>query len=72
MKEDYKITVDWKEEYFCGLNLDWNYQQGHVDISMDDYIIMVQQKLQDTFPRRSQLSLHKWTEPMYNFKTPIF
>ena len=65
LQTNYEITIDWRGEHFCGLNLDWNYKQGYVDISMEDYVILALQKLQHKFPKRPQLAPHEWTEPIY-------
>ena len=37
-KSKYKLTEDWKGNLYCGITLDWNYQMGHIDISMPGYI----------------------------------
>lgn len=29
----YKITIDWSGRNYCGHQLDWNYQAGHVYIN---------------------------------------
>ena len=34
LKESNDITIDWSGKVFCGLDLKWDYEQGHVDISM--------------------------------------
>ena len=33
-----KISVDWTGKLFCGITLNWNYQQKYVDLSMPGYI----------------------------------
>ena len=39
LREQYSdIVTDWKGLRYCGMNLQWNYQQHHVDISITDYI----------------------------------
>ena len=38
LKENYEITVDMEGRQFCGLQLDWNYKAGYVDISMPGYV----------------------------------
>ena len=68
LRQNYDITVDWTGANFCGLNIDWNYAQGWVDISMVDYVIMALQKLQHSFPSRPQLAPHEWTEVVYDQK----
>ena len=68
LTNNYDITVDWTGAHFCGLNIDWHYAQGWVDIAMVDYVIMALQKLQHIFPARPQLAPHEWTEPVYGQK----
>ena len=36
LNESYDITIDWSRKLFCGLDLEWDYEKGHVDISMKD------------------------------------
>jgi hypothetical protein len=45
LKESYQVTIDWKGKHFCGLTFDWHYHQGHVDVSMPDYIQKLLKKL---------------------------
>ena len=65
LQQNYDITIDWEGKHFCGLNIDWNYPDGYVDISMKHYVIKALQKLQHTFPKRPQYAPHKWTVPIY-------
>ena len=45
LQSEYEITFDRSGSKFCGLQLDWNYSQGFVDISMPDYVIEALEKL---------------------------
>ena len=38
LQSKYTIKLDWKGKHFLGLKLDWNYQAGHVNFSIPDYI----------------------------------
>ena len=38
LSKHYQYTTDWKGTNYCGLTLDWHYQQGYVDISMPTYV----------------------------------
>ena len=53
---------------FCDLNINWSYQHSHVDISMDDYVIMALQKLYHTSTKHSPLAPPTWTELVYGKK----
>ena len=33
-----KISVDWEGKLYCGINLEWNYKEKFLDISMPGYI----------------------------------
>ena len=34
LKANYTLTVDWTENLYCGISLDWDYVNRWVDISM--------------------------------------
>ena len=34
LKEDYTVSEDWEGKIYCGINLEWNYREKYVDISM--------------------------------------
>jgi hypothetical protein len=38
LQSKYKITVDWSEDTYLGMHLDWNYTSKYVDISMPNYV----------------------------------
>ena len=38
LQSKYTITVDWTGKHFLGFTLDWNYEAGHVNLSIPDYI----------------------------------
>ena len=38
LQEFYTITVDYDATTFCGISLAWNYDEGHVTLSMPGYI----------------------------------
>jgi hypothetical protein len=38
IKKNYSISSDWNGTAYCGLTLDWNYQDSTVDLSMPGYI----------------------------------
>ena len=37
LKQNYKIEIDWKEELYCGIMLNWNYKKPYVDTKMPTY-----------------------------------
>ena len=65
LKKKYTVTMDWNGSTYCGLTINWNYQQGYVDISMPNYIPQLLQKLQHPQPKKPQYSPHHWNQPTY-------
>jgi hypothetical protein len=41
LQKFYKVSVDWEGCNYYGLTIDWNYNAGHVDISMPGYVSKV-------------------------------
>ena len=39
LKEFYKIEEDWTGSLYCGITLDWYYDEQYVDISMVNYVL---------------------------------
>ena len=62
----YQITVDWAGTDYCGLSIEWDYDAGHVDISMPNYAIKALKKLNHPPPKKPQHAPHKWTIPSYD------
>jgi hypothetical protein len=65
LREHYKISVDYTGKNYCGLTMDWDYNAGHVDISMPKYIPAMLKKLQHPKPKKPQHAPHQWTVPTY-------
>ena len=64
----YEIATDRSGTHYTGLTIAWSYEQGHVDISMPDYVLKALQKFQHTPPLQRQHAPHKWTDPEYGQK----
>jgi hypothetical protein len=69
LRKFYKVSVDWEGRNYCGLTIDWNYNAGHVDISMPGYIPKALHKFQHTPPQKKTFAPHNWTTPAYGQKT---
>ena len=65
LRQFYKITIDWDGKNYCGLQLDWDYQAGHVDISMPGYIDRLLTRLKHPKPNRPVDAPHRWRKPEY-------
>ena len=46
----YKTSTDWKGSLYCGVSLNWNYNELYVDISMPGYIDKVRQRFNHEMP----------------------
>ncbi len=38
IKSTYTLTKDWTGNLYCGITLEWDYVNQHVDISMPNYL----------------------------------
>ena len=63
-----KISVDWEGKLFCGITLDWDYQNKHVDLSIPGYIQNVLHKYHHKPSRRKQYSPHPYQNIVYGQK----
>ena len=34
----FQYSTDWSGNFFCGMQFDWNYTEGYVDVSMPNYV----------------------------------
>ena len=64
----YTCTTDWPGKNFCGLQLDWNYDKGYVDISMPNYVRDCLVRFQHDLPPKLQHSPHQHTPIQYGSK----
>ena len=46
LQRNYQLSTDWRGKNFCGLTLNWHYDNGHVDVSMPKYIPALLVKIQ--------------------------
>ena len=68
LKQHYVVSIDWEGKHFCGLTMNWNYEQGYVDISIPGYVEKVLHKYQHSPPIKPEYSPHAHTEPIYGAK----
>ena len=54
--------------FLCGLNIDWHYNKGYVDISIPDYIRDALTRLNHEFPARNQFIPHEHTPVIFGTK----
>jgi hypothetical protein len=58
LKQKYKLTEDWDGNLYCGIKLNWNYNDCALDISMPGYIIKQLKKYNHTMPAKPQHCLY--------------
>jgi hypothetical protein len=68
LNELYKVSQDWTGRRYCGLTLDWEYQQRTCDISMPGYITRVLQRFSHPTPTKPQHLPHASQKPSYGDK----
>jgi hypothetical protein len=54
LKQKYKLTKDWDGNFYCGIKLNWNYNNCMLDIPMPGYIIKQLQKYKHIMPVKPQ------------------
>ena len=69
LKKSFKISTDWEGKNYCGLTIDWNYDDNYADISMPGYIDRVLHRFQHPKPPKPQYAPHTWTAPVYGQST---
>jgi hypothetical protein len=62
---DYTVSKDWTGGLYCGITLNWDYANKHVDLSMPRYIKDALHKFQHPLPKRPQYAPHNWMVPSY-------
>ena len=71
LKTNYEITIDWTGNAYCGLDLEWNYQKGFVDVSMKGYVKRALTRFQHVpSSTRTQHAPHPWSQPSYGRSSP--
>ena len=68
LRELYSVSTDWDGELYCGVSINWDYHNRHVDISMPGYVEAALHKFQHPAPTRPEDSPHAWNQPTYGAK----
>ena len=68
LKQQYDITFDWEGKKYLGVDLDWDYVNRTVTLSMPKYVEAALHKLQHPKPPRKQHAPHRWNIPSYGAK----
>jgi hypothetical protein len=63
---DYEaVTVDWCGSLFCGITLDWNYEDWHVTLSMPGYVQAVLEEFKHPLPAPIEHQPYLHASPQY-------
>jgi hypothetical protein len=71
IEKHYQISCDWTGSAYCGLQLDWDYKNRFVDLSMTGYIKAALHKSQHPPPTRPENAPHTWIPPVCDAKTAL-
>ena len=66
VQQKYTAKVDWTGKDFLGFSLDWNYDNGYVDLQMPKYVPKMMKKLNYTPSSQPQYSPHEYTTFQYS------
>jgi hypothetical protein len=69
LNNHYKCSTEWDGARYCGLTIDWDYENRTVDVSMPGYIERALKRFEHPTPPRRQNSPHAWQKPVYGAKT---
>jgi hypothetical protein len=65
LEQVYTVSKDWTGGLYCGITLNWEYANKHVDLSMPGYIKDVLHTYHNPMPKRPQYAPHNGTFPSY-------
>jgi hypothetical protein len=65
LETNYTVSKDWTGGLYCGIILNWDYANKHLDLPMPGYIKDALHKFQHPLPKRPQYAPHNWTVPAY-------
>lgn len=65
LKQYYECNTDWEGKLYCGVTLDWDYNNRTCDMSMPNYVANALTKFQHPVPHRPQHSPYQANIPQY-------
>ena len=68
LKGKYVVSEDWQASLYTGLTIDWDYDNGTVDISMPGYIEKALKRFQHPTPDEPEDAPAAWEAPKYGAK----
>ena len=67
LQKYYTISIDWSGSKYCGLDINWNYDERWVTVSIPGFVAKAQERYQ-YIPTRQRHAPHEWTTPQYGAK----
>ena len=68
VKNHYSVTIDLEGKLYYSLKLKFKYDEGYVDVSMENYILYALQKIYYNPHKNPQHAPHLWNDPIYGHK----
>ena len=68
LKSNYKICTDWSGKQYLGIDLDWDYTNKKVHLSMIQYVINALKRFNHKKPRKPQDQPYPHVKPNYGTK----
>ena len=65
------VSVEWDEELFCGIKLEWDYRNWTVNMSMPGYITKLLQRFLHPIPKKPENQPHCHVHPQYGTKVKL-
>ena len=69
LEKHYDVSMNWKGDLFCGVQLNWDYKNRTVDLSMPDYVQKALIKFGHKPPQKPQHSPYQAAPITYGSKT---
>jgi hypothetical protein len=69
--ENYTVSTNWKGALYCGIYLDWDYEQRTVQLTIPNYIQQALHNFQHNTPTWPQNAPYPWRAPTFGTKTQL-
>jgi hypothetical protein len=67
----YDLTVDWEATKYCGITLEWDYENRTINLSMPNYVADALHHFQHATPKQGVHAPSKWAPPQYGTKVQL-
>ena len=65
IEDNYEFSTNWGGTLYCGITINWDYDNHTVDLSMPNYSSSMLHKYKHPPPKRAHHSPHLWNIPTY-------